>query len=163
LVVLTKNHTCPGTPVHDSTIQALSSLCTPTASTIGWNEALFMQNYFSLEVLTAVIMNSTDFWVVTAGTSERPDVSGNTASTITIEDNVKQETSHFLSVVYRFAYSLTLKMVTVRSSETSADFHRTTWRYILECSVSENSGPHQSCMESMCNVLAPICIYLSVY
>jgi hypothetical protein len=30
------------------------------------------------------------------------------------------------------AYSLTVKMETICSSETSVDFHRTTWRYIPE-------------------------------
>jgi hypothetical protein len=78
-----------------------------------------MQNYFRLEVFSVATMNSSLLRCNVGYFGESPNISGNIASIIRIEVYVKQEISHLLSVVYRFAYSLNLKMETVRSSETS--------------------------------------------
>jgi hypothetical protein len=41
----------------------------------------------------------------------------------------------YFMLVSCLSYSLTLKMEAMRSSETSADVQRTTWRYILEIGI----------------------------
>jgi hypothetical protein len=67
---------------------------------------------------------------------DSPTASGNMASIIRVEDYAKQESSHLLSTVYSLAYSLTLKMETLRSSAKPEVFHRTTWRHILSPEIA---------------------------
>jgi hypothetical protein len=61
-----------------------------------------------------------------------------------------------MTSTFRFsclAYSSTLKMEATRSSETSVDFYRTTWRYIPEDRTLHNY---------ICETLNPTNIYIKV-
>jgi hypothetical protein len=118
-------------------------LCSPRhrySSKFQGNNAVY--NRIGFEVLTAVVMMCTIFWDITPcsqfkvsrsfGRTYRLHVQGRRISRAT---NVKAGDKQSRLLATCSAYSSTLKMEAICSSETSADFQRTTRRYIPEDST----------------------------